>query len=147
MKYILPLFAFFVLAFAPPVSADNHEKVMEAPISAPATTIVAFHADWCGGCKILAPKMEKVMEMLDEETKSQFSMLKFDFTDNETTANSRALAEEKGLSSLISSPTGKPATGMLKIIDTASGEILTKIHYNMSEEEITNAIKTATQRS
>ena len=115
------------------------EKKMEAT-----TTAVAFHADWCGGCKILGPKMEEVFNNLDDETKAKVKMVKFNFTDDATKAASKELAAQHGISDIY--PEGKPSTGIVKLLDN-DGSVLTEIHYKMSVEEITNIIKDATARS
>ena len=47
MKKLLSILTVLVLVATPQAIADTH----------PATTAVQFHADWCGGCKILAPKI------------------------------------------------------------------------------------------
>ena len=142
MKYILSLLTLAVFAFAPGAQADTHAEKMTKP----ATTVVAFHADWCGGCKILEPKMKEVMNKLDDETKAKFAKLKFDFTDDSTKAASKALADEKGYAAIFPGE-GKPPTGVLKVLDTETGAVLAKIHYKMSEEEIIGTLKAVTSRS
>ena len=147
MKKLLSIMALALFAITPQAIADTHEgkAMMEKKMEAPATTAVAFHADWCGGCKILGSKMEEVMNNLDDETKAKFKMVKFDFTDDTTKASSKKTAMDKGLSSLY--PEDKPATGVLKLVDNASGAVLAKIHYKMSVEEITGVIKGVTSRA
>ena len=143
MKYILPILTLVLFAFSSQTSAENMAKETMAK---PNTTVVAFHADWCGGCKILGPKMEKVMNSLDDETKAKFTKVKFDFTDDTTKAASKAMAEEKGFAGIFPGE-GKPPTGVLKIIDNETGTVLAKIHYKMSEEEIIGTLKAVTSRS
>lgn len=111
----------------------------------PTTTIVALHADWCSGCKVLGAKMSNIMNALDEDTKAKFTKVKFDFTNDTTKAATKAMAEEKGLIALY--PKGKPSTGVLKIIDNETGAVLARIHYKMSEEEIMGALKAVISRS
>lgn len=146
MKKLLSILALAIIAIAPQAIADNHgdKASMIKPMEAK-TTIVAFHADWCGGCKILGPKVGEVLGALDDETKAKFNMVKFDFTDDTTKAASKALAMEKGLGDIY--PEGKPSTGVLKIVDNATGAVIGKIHYKMSNEEIKGAIKAAVARS
>jgi len=148
MKKLLSILALAIIAIAPQAIADTHAKkdaMMEKKVEAPATTAVAFHADWCGGCKILGPKMEEVMNGLDAETKAKFAFLKLDFTDDATKASSKSMAMEKGLAGVY--PEGKAPTGVVKLIDNATGATLAKIHYKMSVEEITGVIKGVTARS
>jgi len=144
MKFILPTLALIMFAFTPNASAEDMAK---DTMTKPSTTIVAFHADWCGGCKILGPKMEKVMNGLDAETKAKLTKIKFDFTDDTTKAASKTMAKEKGLANLYPSADTKPPTGVLKVVDTKTGAVLAKIHYKMSEEEIAGTLKAVTSRS
>jgi len=148
MKKLLSILAIAMIAIAPQAiaeMADKKEAMMEKKMEAPATTAVAFHADWCGGCKILGPKMKEVMNGLDEDTKAKFGFVKFDFTDDATKAASKTAAMENSLTGVY--PEGKPSTGVVKLIDNATGSVLAKIHYKMSVEEITGVIKGVTARS
>ena len=155
MKKLLSILAVAAIAIAPQIITNAHamekeammEKKMEAPKAETTTTAVAFHADWCGGCKILAPKMEEVMNGLDDETKAKFSFVKFDFTDDATKAASKTLAAENGVESVFPMGEGKPPTGAIKLVDNATGAVLAKIHYKMSVEEITGIIKGVTSRA
>ena len=150
MKKLLPAIALAAIALSPTsfsavAHADTH--MMEKKIEAATTTAVAFHADWCGGCKILGPKMKEVMNNLDTETKAKISMVKFDLTDETTKAASKDHAMKKGVSDLFPTGEGKPPTGVVKLIDNKTGTVLAKIHYKMSVEEITGLIKGVTKRA
>lgn len=146
MKKILSVLALFAITLSPQAFAGDHaaKDAMVKPAEA-ATTVVAFHADWCGGCKILEPKMKEVMKNLDADTKEKLAFVEFDFTDDATSAATKELAVEQNLASVY--PEGKPSTGVLKIVDTATGTVIGKIHYKMSNEEITGALKAAVARS
>ncbi|MBX2834922.1 MAG: thioredoxin family protein [Micavibrio sp.] len=139
MKKLLSLLAIAVLAIMPQAYAGDMEK--EATSN---TTVVAYHADWCGGCKILGPKMKEAMSKLSPEIKEKLAVVKFDFTDESTTEKSRALAEEKKLTAIF--PKDKQATGQLKIIDNESGAVLAKINYKQSTEEIVGTLTSIAQR-
>ena len=152
MKKLTKIIAFAMIASAPLAmtsiaNADSMEAHKETMMKkeTTTTTLVAYHADWCGGCKILGEKMEKVMNGLDEETKSKLSMVKFDFTDETSKAATKTLAEKKGVSSLY--PQDKAKTGIVKVVDSASNDVLGRIHYKMSEEEITGLLKGIAARS
>ena len=144
MKYILPALALILFTFTPSASAEDMAKEAMAK---PATTVVAFHADWCGSCKILGPKVEAAMNALDAETKAKFAKVKFDFTDDATKAATKEKAEKHNLASMLPAGEGKPPTGFVKIIDTETGAVLAKITKTMSEEEIAGTLKAVTSRS
>ncbi|MFK7838756.1 MAG: thioredoxin domain-containing protein [Bdellovibrionales bacterium] len=151
MKKLLPAIAIAAIAIAPQIIPSAHamekEAMMEKKIEAPATKAVQFHADWCGACKILAPKMEEVMNNLDEDTKAKFALVKFDLTDDTTKAASKKTAMENDVTSAFPAGDGKPPTGVIKLIDSKTGDVLAKIHYKMSVEEITGLIKGVTARA
>ncbi len=149
MKKLLSILTLAMLAITPQAIADAHgeKKAMMEEKAQVATTAVAFHADWCGGCKILEPKMKEVMDSLDAETKAKFASVKFDFTDDTTKSASKKTAMEKGISNVFPAGEGKPPTGVVKLIDNATGTVLAKIHYKMSAEEIKGVIKAVTARS
>ena len=143
MKYILSLLTLAVFAFAPTAHADEHAEKMAKP----ATQVVAFHADWCGSCQILGPKVEGAMNALDAETKAKLTKVKFDFTDDATKAATKELAQANGLEAMLPTGEGKPPTGFVKIIDTETGAVLAKITKTMSEAEIAGTLKAITSRS
>ena len=143
MKYILPLFTLMIFVIAPTAHADNHGEKMTKP----GTTVVAYHADWCGSCKILGPKMENAMNSLDAETKAKLKKVKFDFTDDATKATTKEKAEKHNLAAMLPSGEGKPPTGFVKVIDTETGAVLAKITKAMSEEEIAGVLKATAARS
>ena len=145
MKYILPVLALLAFIISPQVMADTHDKAES--MAKPATQVVAFHADWCGSCKILGPKVEGAMNALDAETKAKLAKVKFDFTDDATKAATKEKAQMHNLEAQLPSGEGKPPTGFVKVIDTETGTVLAKITKTMSEEEIIGTLKAITSRS
>ena len=59
MKKLLSTIAVIMVIAAPLAYADKHG---EKEAVAPATSGVQFHAGWCGGCKIIEPKLKEVMD-------------------------------------------------------------------------------------
>jgi thiol-disulfide isomerase/thioredoxin len=100
------IMAFAVFGFMAPASA------MEPLANNDKPTIVVFHADWCGSCKILGPKMMEAMEQL--ESKEALHIVKFDLTDDTTKAKSADMAGENGLTDLYQKLT--PKTGFAVLV-------------------------------
>lgn len=72
-------------------------------------TLVIFYADWCGSCKILEPKLEQAMGML--ENKDALKIVRFDLTDDTTKAKSADMAGENGLTDIYNAHA--PKTGFI----------------------------------
>lgn len=45
---------------------SNNDDFVKKVMNGAVPVIVNFHADWCDPCKILTPKLEKLIEPLDE---------------------------------------------------------------------------------
>lgn len=67
---------------------DNLEKVL----SENENVVVQFGATWCGGCRIVKPKVKKLSESRDDIT--------FVYVDAESLPNSRKLANVSNLPTL-----------------------------------------------
>ena len=97
MKTIL-LYAFAILAISFPAMADEMKKGSMPPLEdKSAATLAVFYADWCGKCKVLEPKMMEAMAALSEDDKTSLKIVKFDFSDEKTKAESATLAAKNGL--------------------------------------------------
>ncbi len=98
---------------------------------------VSFHADWCPGCKILAPKMGEVKSSGELDGKN-ILFIKFNVTDKKTTHQSMLHAEALGLGELFKKNAGK--TGFILLLDPKTHEILGKITHEMEVEKIKSTI-------
>ena len=141
MKNLLPILFLVIFAISP-VSA---EEMMKDKENSNATTYaIAYHADWCGSCKILGPKVKEMKASLPPEVSDKVEFIKFDFTDDDTKETSQALAEAKGLSEMYMN---HAKTGQLMIVDIETGTILATIKKDFSVEEIKGAITAISIRS
>ncbi|MEM6781934.1 MAG: thioredoxin domain-containing protein, partial [Pseudomonadota bacterium] len=122
---VYPSFSLFAFV-APQAHADNHAQAAETT----KPTIIAFHSDTCGKCKILGPKMTEAMSLLNDE---KFNTVKFDYTNRDTIASSQTLAAEKGLTEIQKSYGAK--TGFGVIVD-GNGVEIAKISADDSVEAI-----------
>ncbi|RYE00092.1 MAG: thioredoxin [Sphingobacteriales bacterium] len=78
--------------------------------------VVDFKADWCGPCKMLAPKLEKVAAELGGKVKLQ----KIDVDESPEVAKSLQIQ------------------GIPYVVKYVKGEAVKKIEGNVSEEEVRN---------
>jgi len=97
---------------------------------------VAFHADWCGTCKMLSPKMAEVRPSLDGHP-IQFK--KMDLTNEATTAEAKKLAVELGISKLFEANDGK--TGYIVLLDPDTKQPVGKVGASMTVPEIKGQFK------
>lgn len=68
-------------------TASSHGETEQADVAKP--TLVMFHSDTCGTCKILGPKLKKTLMDIDP---SNINVIRFDYTDRHTIAASKKLA-------------------------------------------------------
>lgn len=119
-------------------SAAPFSAYAAAPAEAPKIMIVAFHADWCPGCKVLGPKL--VDEVLPAVGEKPYLVVKLDQTDKNSRQAEYMLAA-LGLGDLWSEHAGK--TGFALVVDTETKKVLSTIMYNQEAAEITKTINTA----
>jgi thiol-disulfide isomerase/thioredoxin len=84
--------------------------------------LVAMHADWCGTCERMGPKL---MEAMDGYDSSRVKFVKADLTDRANPAAKATLAG-MGMEGLLEKNAGK--TGLVYVVDVKTGEIISKIY-------------------
>lgn len=86
--------------------------------------VVDVFATWCPACKNIAPTLSQLKK--DYEGKVHFVVL--DVSDKSTTAEAETKAKQLGLSQFLAA--NKAQTGLLTIIDPATGKILAQHRNN-----------------
>ena len=99
--------------------------------------VVDVFATWCPACKNIAPTLSQLKE--DYEGRVHFVVL--DVTDRSTTAEAEAKAEQLGLSEFLAA--NKAQTGLLAIIDPATGNILAQHRNNANLADYETALDAA----
>lgn len=97
--------------------------------------VATFGADWCGSCKVLEPKVAELKTKFGDNV--QF--VKFDLTDENTTADSMKVADELGLKSYFEANQGK--TGFSGIYSADSKEQLGKLTKTLTVLEMEKEIR------
>jgi thiol-disulfide isomerase/thioredoxin len=99
---------------------------------------VFMHADWCGGCQKLKPKLNAVKPQFKDRP---VLFTGFDKTDDFTKEQSRMLAEQMGLTQLYKDHKGR--TAYVVLVDADTKEELDILKYKESEEQLKNSIALA----
>ncbi len=116
------------------------------PLQAKAETVtdkailyaVAFHADWCGGCKVLGPNIKKARGQADLDNKNVL-FIKLDLTDATTRHQATLMASVLGLEDFYKENNGK--TGFVLLVNSKTGETLGKLTKDMDSKQIITMIK------
>lgn len=103
----------------------------------PEIIAATFSSAWCSSCKILEPRLSKVIpDFADRPV--QFVKLDFTFGDRDELAEE---ARSAGLAQIY--PVYKGATGFTLLVDPQTGEIVDQLTINHSEQAMRAAIAQA----
>jgi thiol-disulfide isomerase/thioredoxin len=86
--------------------------------------LVDIYASWCSACKNIAPTLSQ----LEKQYEGKVNFIVLDLSDRATTALAQTKAEKLGLAKFLEE--NKSQTGMLTIIDPATGTILAQHRNN-----------------
>jgi hypothetical protein len=129
MKKILMALTVLLFAIAPmTVQAETQKPILYA---------VAFHADWCGSCKVLGPNVVKARGKADLDNQNVL-FAKLDLTDKTTRHQSALLASALGISDFYAENDGK--TGFVLLVNSATGENVGKLTKDMDANQISALI-------
>ena len=124
--------------------ADRPAILSEALTPAEDTRVVAAmsHADWCGSCKALDPKIEAVRA---DNSFDGVQFLALDYTERDADAF-YAMAAEAGIEQTIRTRFQDGVkTGFVMLIDLDTGEILAELNKDMNEADMAAVIKMAAE--
>ena len=156
MKFTL-LIATMAFFLSTPAHADNFDKTMmpklqgaqeqvqeimqekAEKVMAPAAAVqniqtgkikaVAFHSDNCGSCKILGPRMQQAMSIINSK---RVQVVKFDFTNKQSTAETQELAAEKNVSHVLEKHGAK--SGFVIILNDQGEEVdIVKVDHDTGD--------------
>ncbi|NES99557.1 MAG: redoxin domain-containing protein [Sphaerospermopsis sp. SIO1G2] len=99
--------------------------------------VVDIYANWCSGCKKIAPTLSQ----LKEQYSGQVNFVVFDVTDKSKTNASKAKAEKLGLEKFFKKYKSKTST--VAIIDPDTGRILEIFAKNPNKADYTKVLDTA----
>lgn len=97
-----------------------------------------FFSDTCGSCKILDPKIENVKK---DYLSQPILFATLDHSNDGSTNQAALLADSLGLAEVYAAQ--EKASGFLLLVNPESGEIITKLTRDMSEDEIKAAFDSA----
>ncbi len=125
-----------VLTLAIPLASNTAPGVGVKPM----IYAVMMHADWCGTCKALGPKITQAREK-DKLDSKNLLFVKLDLTDETTTHQAAMMAAALGISELYESNAGK--TGFMLLINAETGEKIARITNNLDAKSISEHITEA----
>jgi len=91
---------------------------------------VLHHADWCGSCKVLDPKLEAVKRDFQDQG---VLFTQVDLTDEFTQAQSVLFASWVGYKDVLAN---NQKTGFMLLVNPATGETMGKLTKVQSEDEL-----------
>jgi thiol-disulfide isomerase/thioredoxin len=99
--------------------------------------LVDIFASWCPACKNIAPTLAQ----LEKDYAGKVNFVVLDVSDKSTTAEAEAKAQQLRLSEFLAA--NKSQTGMLTIIDPATGNILAQYRNNANLRDYTTVLDAA----
>jgi thiol-disulfide isomerase/thioredoxin len=128
---ILSILSFLMVFMAAPAEmpvqpADNEAKIIS----------VRMYADWCGNCKVLDEKVDKLKTSFDGEP---VLFLQLDQTDDFRTKQASMLASKLSLDRVWNTYKGR--TGMMLLVNADTGELLEEISHTWDSDKIRDTIK------
>jgi thiol-disulfide isomerase/thioredoxin len=99
--------------------------------------VVEIYASWCPACKNVAPTFSQ----LKKEYAGKANFLVFDVSDQGSTSRARNAAQQAGLGQFFSQNISQ--TGLIAIIDPATGNILTQHRNNPDKSDYTSVLDAA----
>ncbi len=125
--------------------AIAHASVRNVPLAnhaassarSPKLLVVAFHADWCGKCKVLGPK---VMGDVAPAFGGDVLFVKLDLTDKNSPQAEYMLAA-LGLGDLWTENAGK--TGFALLVDPATKKVVGTLRAEQSADDLKSAVQSA----
>lgn len=110
----------------------------KAEARAPKVLVVAFHADWCGGCKVLGPRM--MNEVLPSVQGEPLLVVKLDMTDK-ASVEPEYMLSALGLGHLWSEYGGK--TGFALVVDAQTKQVIGNLGHRQDASAMQRTLKTA----
>jgi len=115
-----------VVFLGTPVTAEE--------IATPSVIAVKFHADWCGGCRKLAPAFS---DLISEFNGNPVLFVTLDRTDKISSNQAELLATALEIDRIYQE---NPGTGFILLIDPNSHRVLERLHAGMSKNEMAGSI-------
>ncbi len=144
MKYSLLMAAFALLAAFPIIAQAGEKDIMsetkstaEDVMEKPAIQAVVFYSDTCGSCKILEPRMESAMAIINP---SKVEAVKFDFSNSTSTEATKILAANKNVSNVLNQYGAR--TGFVVLVN-GQGDVVDTIKVDHDTAEIAAKLATA----
>ena len=97
---------------------------------------IKFHADYCGSCKKLEPKITELKSTFKDQG---VVFVKFDLTDDASKSKTKTLASAEGLENVLNSNKG---TGYIVLYDLKTKKVVGTLKNSQDVAEMEKTIKT-----
>jgi thiol-disulfide isomerase/thioredoxin len=99
--------------------------------------VVNIHASWCPKCKTVAPVLSK----LQQQYGGKANFVSFDLSDRGSTRSAQNQAKQLGLNGFLQD--NKSQTGLVAIVDPATGQVLQQFRGNGDLKDYQAALQQA----
>lgn len=118
--------------------ARTAAQAKQSQARAPKVMVIAFHADWCAGCRVLGPKM--MDEVLPSVKGEPLLLVKLDQTDRDS-AQAEFMLAALGLGDLWAEYGGK--TGFALVVDMETKKVVANLGYKQDPGAMQKSLKAA----
>lgn len=113
-------------------------QAKQSQARAPKVMVIAFHADWCAGCRVLGPKM--MDDVLPSVKGEPLLLVKLDQTDRDS-AQAEFMLAALGLGDLWAEYGGK--TGFALVVDMETKKVVANLGYKQDPGAMQKSLKAA----
>ncbi len=106
----------------------------------PQIMALAFHADWCGACKELGPKVMQTMKDIGD---TPVLFVKFDLTNEATKSQSEYLASALGVGDIYKEHSKK--TGFVLLVDAQTQKVVGKFTSETTSKDMLAELQKLTE--
>jgi len=137
-QHLLAIAAITALTIGLPFVAAAEDAKEQAKVAAPKLIALQFHADWCGSCKTIDPRLAKARESLGDQPVLWITL---DQTDKAGKLQSELMVSTLGLDAMYSAT--KKRTGFIVLLDAQTRKPVARITKQHDADQIVEAVKTA----
>jgi thiol-disulfide isomerase/thioredoxin len=102
--------------------------------------VVNVHASWCSACKTVAP----VLSQLQQQYGGKVNFVAFDVSDRGSSKSAQGQAKQLGLQRFLQA--NKAQTGLVAIVDPATGQVIQQFRGNGNLKDYQSALQQAIQQ-
>jgi thiol-disulfide isomerase/thioredoxin len=110
--------------------SDTKHTKSECSTANAKVAAIKFHADYCGACKKLEPKISELKAAYKDKA---VAFIVFDFTDNASKEKTQKMAKAEGLETVLNAYKG---TGFIVLYDLENKKVIGKLKNSQNINEM-----------